>query len=124
MTIKLTFEFDTLEKAAEFLRRMGRETTSPQTTFPEEAMQPAPPPPKKRAKKADPAPTPESAPAASAPTQGDAQAALEKLFSAKGMEICREVMSRYGVQRLKDMKSEQYADFIQHAEKVLAGGEA
>lgn len=119
MTIKLTFEFDTLEKAAEFLRRLGGETISPQTVFPEEAMQPAPPPPKKRTKKAEPAPAPEPASTAATATQGDAQAALEKLFSAKGMETCREVMSRHGVQRLKDLKPEQYADFIQQVEKML-----
>lgn len=57
-----------------------------------------------------------------AKTQADAQAALEKLFASKGMEICREVMSRFGVQRLKDLKPEQYADFVAHVETVLAGG--
>jgi hypothetical protein len=51
------------------------------------------------------------------------QAALEKLFAAKGMNGCLDVLSRYGAKFGRELKPEQYAAFIAHAEKVAAGGE-
>lgn len=56
-------------------------------------------------------------------TQADAQKAIETLFNAKGLPTARDVLSRYGVQRLQDMKPEHYGEFIAHADRVLKGGE-
>lgn len=67
---------------------------------------------------------PESIPPATvAPaTQADAQKVLEKLFAMKGLEVARQAMSRFGANRMRDMKPEHYAEFVKHAEGVLAGG--
>ena len=47
---------------------------------------------------------------------------LRKLNDAKGMQTCLDVLSRFGVQRISDIKENQYADFIKKVEEVLAGG--
>src|SRR5574341_909059 len=62
-----------------------------------------------------------AAPAAAVPTPEQVQTALEKLFNAKGFEDCALLLSRYGAKRGKDLKPEQRAEFIAHAEGVVAG---
>lgn len=126
MKITVTMEFegaDAMEKATRFLMQpvvdgVPEVTTSNHNTALQE---PAPKP--KRPKKA------EDKPAEAAPQAGkvfvaaDAQAAIEKLFEAKGLEVSLQVLSRFGVKFIRDMKPEQYGPFIDLAEKVIAGAE-
>lgn len=65
--------------------------------------------------------TPPAAPAAAAPTNNEVQAAVEKLFNAKGFEDCAAVLSRFGVKRGKDLLPEQRAEFIAKVDRVIAG---
>lgn len=62
-----------------------------------------------------------AAPAAAAKTAEDVQAAVEKLFNAKGFDDCAAVLSRFGVKRGKDLTAEQRAEFIRRAEDIIAG---
>lgn len=71
---------------------------------------------------------PQAAPsgAASEPTLDDVKAALQKVYDtqpddAAGMQLCRDVLSRQGVQKIRDLKPEQYAALIQIAAEVAAG---
>lgn len=50
------------------------------------------------------------------------QAAIQKLYDAKGMVPAREVLSRYGVNAVRDAKTEHYALIIADCERVTAGG--
>lgn len=61
-----------------------------------------------------------SAPVA-APKPEDVQGTLEKLFAAKGFDVCEQVLSRFGVKRAKDLLPEQRAEFIAKADRVIAG---
>lgn len=58
-----------------------------------------------------------------AKTLTDAQKALEDVFAAKGLPTARNLLSRYGVQRLANLPPEKYGEFVEHAGRVLAGGE-
>lgn len=66
-------------------------------------------------------------PAASAPSEKDAQAALEKLFNDKAkaggngaaIQAAKDLLSRYGVQKVRDLPAERRAEFIKECE---AGG--
>ena len=55
----------------------------------------------------------------------DAQKALERLFETKppvgGIDGARDALSRFGVQKLRDMKPESRADFIKYIDDTLAG---
>lgn len=64
---------------------------------------------------------PVSAAAAPIPKPEDAQAALEKLFNAKGIAVAQEVMGRFGIKRLKELQEGQRAEFIAKCEAVLGG---
>lgn len=46
-----------------------------------------------------------------------------KLSKEKGREITIAVLSRFGVKGAQDLDQAQWADYIAHCEKVLAGGE-
>jgi hypothetical protein len=66
-------------------------------------------------------------PAASAPSEKDAQAALEGLFNARAkaggngaaIQAAKDLLSRYGVQKVRDLPAERRAEFIKECE---AGG--
>lgn len=66
-------------------------------------------------------------PAASAPSEKDAQAALEGLFNDKAkaggngaaIQAAKDLLSRYGVQKVRDLPAERRAEFIKECE---AGG--
>lgn len=68
----------------------------------------------------DPTPAP-AEPAKGEVTEADVQKALEEVFNTKGMNTARDLISRYGVKRLAELKREKYAEFVGHAKKVLAG---
>lgn len=75
-----------------------------------------------------PAPTPPVTPApAPAPTVQGApitpQQAMETLFNKKGIEITRQVLSRFGAQRVRDLTPDQHADFVTKATAVADGRE-
>lgn len=50
------------------------------------------------------------------------QAGVEKLFNAKGFDDTALVLSRFGVQRGKDLLPVQRAEFLAKVDAVLAGG--
>lgn len=50
------------------------------------------------------------------------QAALESVFSKHGLATARGLLSRFGVQRAKDLKPEQYTAFVTDAGKVVETG--
>lgn len=61
-----------------------------------------------------------SAPAAVVKIE-DVQAALGEMYEKKGHDISLAVLSRFGVQRGKDLLPEQWAEFIAKAKRVVAG---
>jgi len=127
MKVSLNFEFDSNEAAEAFLRQV-RERAA-QVAQPEQPEQPAEPPKAKRGRKpkAQPEPVvqetqvPAEGQSPTTASKEDAQAALEKVFAAKGLATTRDLLGRYGVRRLQDMPAEKYAEFVSHAERVLAG---
>jgi hypothetical protein len=46
-----------------------------------------------------------------------------RLSKEKGREITIGVLSRFGVKSAQDLDAAQWADYIEHCKKVLAGGE-
>jgi hypothetical protein len=70
---------------------------------------------------AQPAPASVAGPAAAVLPEAEAQAALEALFNGKGLVTAQEVLSRFGVVKLRDLKPAQRAEFIAKAKAVLAG---
>lgn len=150
MTIKITFEYETVEDAIKALATHGGLAsleTSPQrlmTVAPEDG---APVVQKRRGrpprsvaaatgKPAEPK-TPETqkavpeivaAPAGVPPVVAapdlkleDAQAAVERLYAAVNAEACIALLARFGVKRVRDLKKDQYAEFISDAEKAAKG---
>jgi len=53
-----------------------------------------------------------------AATQEQAQAALEALFAAKGLPAAQAAMGQFGVSRLRDMKPEDYGQFVIAAQEA------
>lgn len=137
MKITVTVEFegkDAADRACDFLRPSQVSIERPKASgilgagpFPPIVEQVEPAPKKSRAKKEKPVEplAPEAIEAAPAPTvtQKDVEAALDRLFDDKGIEVTRAVLSRFGVNRGRDLKPEQYAAFVQKVEDVLAGKE-
>ena len=83
------------------------EVTPPETAAPEgsaqsevTAAQPLTPPP-------------------AAATQEQAQAALEALFAGKGLPAAQAAMAQFGVSRLRDMKPEDYGQFVVAAQEAI-----
>ncbi len=62
-----------------------------------------------------------SAPAAAAPTEAEVQAAIDKVFSAKGLKAAMAALDSFGVKRGRDLKPEDRAAFIQKAEEIANG---
>lgn len=69
----------------------------------------------------DPTPPAPAEPVKAEVNEADVQKALEEVFNTKGMPTARDLLSRYGVKRLAELKREKYAEFVDHAKKVLAG---
>ena len=60
--------------------------------------------------------------AAAAPTTiEDVQAALNDLYTAKGHDVSMQVLSRFGVNRAKNLLPGAYAEFVAKARAVIAG---
>jgi len=57
-------------------------------------------------------------PATAAATQEQAQAALEALFATKGLPTAQATMALFGVSRLRDMKPEDYGQFVIAAQEA------
>lgn len=57
-------------------------------------------------------------PATAAATQEQAQAALEALFATKGLPTAQTTMALFGVSRLRDMKPEDYGQFVIAAQEA------
>jgi len=60
------------------------------------------------------------APDAAAPTTDDAKAVLEAVFNAKGFQGAQQLISTFGVSKLRDLPVEEYATFIAHAKAMVA----
>lgn len=60
-----------------------------------------------------------SAEPAAAATQEQAQAALEALFAGKGLPAAQAAMAQFGVSRLRDMKPEDYGQFVAVAQEAV-----
>lgn len=63
-----------------------------------------------------------TAPAATVVDDATIQAGVEKLFNAKGFDDTARVLSRFGVQRGKDLLPVQRAEFLAKVDAVIAGG--
>lgn len=87
------------------------------------AAQPAPAPqPAAPAQTVPQAPAQSAAPVAAAPIDdATIQAAVEKLFNAKGYDDTAMVLSRFGVQRGKDLLPAARAEFLAKVDRVIAG---
>lgn len=59
---------------------------------------------------------------AAVPKIEDAQASIAKVFNEKKIDVAMQVLSRFGVKAVRELKSAQYAEFIQKCDDVLAGG--
>lgn len=133
MKVSLNFEFNGNEEAEAFLRQvreraaqMAQHDSAPSSVSTEDTLHSVPEQvavKRGRKKKEPPAEAPAAPVEQPVHTREDAQTALQKLFEAKGLETARAVLSRYGVQRLQDMRPEAYTPFVAHVESVLAGGE-
>lgn len=128
MKVTVTMEFESMEAAAAYL-------------FPKDCPAPAeaPKPTKKRAgnkateavavaQTAVEAVAKEATTVAETATQAvkhtleHVQAALEAVFEKHGLATARGLLSRFGVQRAKDLKPEQYTAFVTDAGKVAETG--
>lgn len=49
----------------------------------------------------------------------DAQDALESVFKAKGLKTAQELLSQFGVMRLRDLPAEKYRPFVNLVKTVL-----
>ena len=58
--------------------------------------------------------------AGAAPDESAVQAALERLFAAKGAQPALQLLAEFGVKRGRDLKPEQRADFIKRAGEVAS----
>lgn len=59
--------------------------------------------------------------AGAAPTEAEVQAAIDKVFSAKGLKAAMAALDSFGVKRGRDLKPEDRAAFIQKAEEIANG---
>ncbi len=130
MNVKMTFEFENSYLAAAFLEKLHHATV-PVTEA--KIVPPGPPtedaaPKARRGRKSKtteeqqtiPAALPE--PVAVNPTSlGAVQKIVEAVFEAQGMAAARDVLARFGVQRVRDLKPEQYQGVYDLAKAVLGG---
>jgi len=136
MTIKVTFNFDSVSDAAEFLARNATGSTVSdirdveQPTKPSEprpfekeplpfypdpdakevAIQSVESPKKTRAKKKAAAVPPVAV--ESAPTLDDVRAALTELSKTKGLPACADALARAGITRIGELSPQDYSQFI------------
>ena len=68
---------------------------------------------------------PQAAPAGEASvstlTAADTEKALEAVFNGKGLPTAQALLQRFGIARLRDLKPEQYVDFVAAAKEVVEG---
>jgi hypothetical protein len=57
---------------------------------------------------------------AAAPTQAEAQAAVERVFNAKGFQGAHMLLGQFGVQRLRELDASRYGELIAYADEMLA----
>lgn len=91
----------------------GQQTPPPAASTPETA---APTPPEEANDKGSP-----SESDAAVPDEKAVQAALDKVFTAKGLKPTMALLAEFGVAKGRDLKPEQRADFIKRAEETANG---
>lgn len=136
--IRVSFEFETTDAAAAFLRRLDKLDASNiekgvNTQEPSSKTEPVRRgrPPKNTVVQpvpevAKPQEAPKLVPEPATPigaevTEADVQKALEEVFNVKKIETARALLSHYGVKRLAELDRSRFAEFVAHAKKVLAG---
>lgn len=67
-------------------------------------------------------PAASAAPAATVLTAADAQQWVAKLFEAKGLSTALDVLSRHGAKAVRELRPEQYGQFVADVKRVLEGG--
>lgn len=80
--------------------------STPETAAPEKAEATTPP-------------SPGAEPVAAAPKEEDAQAALEAVFTSKGLPAAQKLLAGAGVSRLRDLPAEKRATFIEAAKEAI-----
>jgi hypothetical protein len=131
MTIKVTFDFNTVDEAAAFLQSLGDESTGIAAAGVESSGKRGPGRPKKAAEVAVSAAAPAAQPAAQtpAPAATPAQTAAAVPFKAvadviteladKDMATAKAVLAQFGVQKASDLKPEQFGAVVEAAKKAL-----
>lgn len=130
MKITIEREFRTAQEALAFLRSLEQQTGGPVVADVAPVEKEAPKPRARKAKAEPIAPgtvdgpveTRQETPANDAKvTVEQVQTALEAVFGSQGMQTARDLLSRYGVQRVRDLKEDRYAEFVEQAQRVAAG---
>jgi len=67
------------------------------------------------------APIVDAVPAKAQPTLPELQAAIERLFAAKGSGVTIATLQRFGVKRGRDVVEDQRAAFVEYIDNVIAG---
>lgn len=61
------------------------------------------------------------APAAAAPSKDDVVAAGKAVYDARGLDTARALLQRMGAETMRDLKPEQWAEYVRLAADVVAG---
>jgi hypothetical protein len=94
------------------------DNAQPSGEVPAEVTPPETAAPKETTIAADSVQQPTEPASAAAATQEQAQAALESLFATKGLPTAQATMALFGVSRLRDMKPEDYGQFVIAAQEA------
>jgi hypothetical protein len=62
--------------------------------------------------------TPAAVPGSTAADPKDAEAALDALFKAKGLPAAQQLLTDFGVKRLRDLPAEKRGEFVQRAKEA------
>lgn len=122
MSVKLTFDFDSVETALKFLMKHTEAPTKVEEAAPAKAEEVAPAKAEKPAKGKGKG---KSKGKAAKEIDGeelnaeDARAALTKVSDQKGIKSARNILKAYNAERLSELKVAQYPAFIQACEGVL-----
>ncbi len=123
MTIKLTFEFDGISDAATFLVKNTDVAPAKLVDDPKDVQDETPEPKITKKQRGKRAPKKEALQKklddAAELTENDCRTKLQEVVTAKGIKTAKEILKAYKASRIPELKSNQYADFIQACEGVL-----
>lgn len=120
MSIKVEFEFQTVDDVVAFFARVAPLYSVPVASEPVDYIDPPTQSPDpvavkpKKVKKAKAKAEPAEAPSVGEPlTQPDVRAALAAFLASKGIDGCTAVLKKYGVARISELAPEQYGSFVE-----------